>query len=190
MQFTQGQQASLIVLTGRPASGKTTLVRRLAPEIRCPLISRDEIKEGLVNTLENNVSAGFDLNRHVYKTFFETIKFLLNRKITVIAEAAFQHKLWMPELEPLMSIARIRIIYCVIDAQLAKSRFIERAMSDPDREGFHENQTTQSSKEGITIYERDYDPPQLAVPTLSVDTSNGYQPTFEEIISFAKSKHP
>ena len=42
----------LIVVTGRPAAGKTTLAHTLAQAIRCPLISRDEIKEGysVVNT--------------------------------------------------------------------------------------------------------------------------------------------
>jgi len=43
-------KARLIVVTGRPGSGKTTLAHTLAKAIHCPLISRDEIKEGLVNT--------------------------------------------------------------------------------------------------------------------------------------------
>jgi len=41
----------LIVVTGRPASGKTTLSRILSAEIKCPLLSRDEFKEGYINTI-------------------------------------------------------------------------------------------------------------------------------------------
>jgi dephospho-CoA kinase len=41
---------TLIVVTGRPGSGKTTLTRTLAPLVRCPVVSRDELKEGFVHT--------------------------------------------------------------------------------------------------------------------------------------------
>lgn len=37
----------LIVITGPPASGKTTLARALAPELGLPLLSKDDFKERL-----------------------------------------------------------------------------------------------------------------------------------------------
>ena len=40
----------LIVVTGRPGAGKTTLAARLSEEWCLPLVSRDRIKEGLVHT--------------------------------------------------------------------------------------------------------------------------------------------
>ncbi len=58
----------LIVVTGRPGSGKTTLAHKLAREIWCPVISRDEIKEGLVNTLTDEQQQATNLNKHVYGT--------------------------------------------------------------------------------------------------------------------------
>ena len=39
-----------IIVTGRPGSGKTTLSKKLARRLWMPVISRDEIKEGYVNT--------------------------------------------------------------------------------------------------------------------------------------------
>ena len=39
-----------IIVTGRAGSGKTTLARKLGERLHMPLISRDEIKEGYVNT--------------------------------------------------------------------------------------------------------------------------------------------
>ncbi|MBX2997253.1 MAG: AAA family ATPase [Caldilineaceae bacterium] len=41
----------IILVTGAPASGKTTLSRRLATNLRLPLIARDDVKETLFNTL-------------------------------------------------------------------------------------------------------------------------------------------
>jgi predicted kinase len=124
---------SLIVVTGRPGSGKTSLVHPLARAICCPAICRDEIKEGLVNTTGETGNPADDIARKVYETFFDTIKLLLSRRITLVAEAAFQHKVWAPRLEPLREIARIRIVLCTIDPELARSRHIERSLADPER---------------------------------------------------------
>ncbi len=175
---------NLIVVTGRPGSGKTTLAHTLAQSVRCPLISRDEFKEGIVNTIKNSESTSTDdLNLYVYNIFFETIEFLLGKSITLVIEAAFQHKLWAPRLEPLKKVARIRLICCSINSELAYSRFTQRGLADPARAQFHDNWVAQTSKE--EFLSRSYQPPELDVPTLTVDTSNGYQPIFEEIVSFA-----
>src|SRR5579859_5411354 len=41
----------LLVITGRPASGKTTLARQLAVDLRLPLIHKDGLKESLYDSL-------------------------------------------------------------------------------------------------------------------------------------------
>src|SRR5438046_2072899 len=50
MQDTTTAKPVLIVVTGQPGSGKTTLALPLSQALRCPRISRDEIKEGLIRT--------------------------------------------------------------------------------------------------------------------------------------------
>jgi predicted kinase len=45
------KQTTLLVISGLPASGKTTLARRLAAELRLPLVGRDDIKERLFERL-------------------------------------------------------------------------------------------------------------------------------------------
>jgi predicted kinase len=41
----------LVIILGRPASGKTTLARRLAGELSVPILSKDDIKEALFDVL-------------------------------------------------------------------------------------------------------------------------------------------
>ena len=41
----------LIIVSGPPASGKTTLSRRLAADLRLPLVQRDSFKEIMFDTL-------------------------------------------------------------------------------------------------------------------------------------------
>ena len=187
-QTPQPPHPSLIVITGRPGSGKTSLAHALARAIRCPAISRDEIKEGFVNTTGQTGGVGApsdDIARQVYDAFFDTLNLLLNHRITLVAEAAFQHKVWAPKLQPLPEIARIRIVLCSIDPELARSRHIARGLADPARERFHGDAAVQAARQGRELPIGDYDPPHLDVPTLTVDTSNGYQPAFQSIVSFA-----
>ncbi|MEX0884900.1 MAG: AAA family ATPase [Phycisphaeraceae bacterium] len=180
-------QPTLVIVTGRPGSGKTTLAHALAREVRCPALCRDELKEGLVNTAGDHDQLGKDANWHIYETFFATIELLMDRGITLVAEAAFQHKLWAPKLEPHVGRWRMRLIVCTIDGKLARTRFIERGVADPLRERFHGDRAVRAHREGVELPIGEYDPPQLPVPTLSVDTTVEYSPPLSDILKFVRA---
>lgn len=175
-------------MTGRPGSGKTKLAHRLAEAVRCPAICRDEVKEGLVNALGPVSECSEDLQRQAYDAFFDTIELLLKQRVTLIAEAAFQHERWAQRLEPLQQIAGIRIILCTVAPQLARARHIARGFADPERERFHGDRPVVAAREGHELPIGEYDPPRLDVPTLLVDTTDGYEPAFEAIVSFALAR--
>ena len=160
--------------------------------MRCPTISRDEIKEGLVNATGEARELGGDVQLHASNAFFDTVKLLLTRRVTVVAEAAFQHKVWAPRLEPLLEIAHVRIVLCDIGPELALARQVERGQVDPARARFHDDRAARLAQAGHDAGELptgSYDPPRLNVPTLAVDTSNGYHPTFDTIVAFARARH-
>ncbi len=177
-------QPALIVVAGPPGAGKTTLAHALARAVRCPAVSRDEIKEGLVRTADDGGEPGAELQRHATDAFFDALALLLGRGVTVVAEAAFQHKVWAPRLEPLRAIARVRVVLCELDAERAHARRVARGLGDPERAWFHPELAGRERPAG------DYDPPRLEVPTLRVDTSDGYRPAFEAIVEFARGRLP
>lgn len=176
----------LIVVTGRPASGKTTLAHVLAKEIKCPLLSRDELKEGYLNTIELHHNELSDVvNRDIYETFFQAIELLISKGISIIIEAAFQHKLWEPGLSHYLNKAEVRIIICTINHDIAKSRFINRVINDPGREKYHGEKLVGISRETASLIEQ-YETLEMPAPTLQVDTTNEYIPGIREIINFIK----
>jgi len=171
----------LVIVTGRPASGKSTLSRLLAREIKCPLISRDEIKEGYVNTLgSSHNQLGDDANWHVYETFFDAIDLLTARNISVVAEAAFQHTLWTPRLSALQDKASIKIILCNASPELTRQRFMQRLTTDPTRQKFH--------GDAPNSFAGTYEPLSMNVPTLAVDTAQDYRPDIDNIVAFLLEK--
>jgi len=175
----------VIVVTGRPGSGKTTLAHALATRIACPALCRDEFKEGYVHTLGGmHASLGQDLNLRLYTIFFETVDFVVSKGVSIVIEAAFQHKVWAPKLTHLAEIARVAIVVCTVDPNLARSRFIERNVADPSRERFHGDNAVHAAKDGIELQVMQYEPPEMDLPTLTVDTTDGYKPTLEQIAAF------
>ena len=176
----------LIIITGRPASGKSTLAETLAKEINCPLISRDTLKAGYINTigvehehLDN--SAAMD----VYDAFFEVIGLLISKKISVIVEAAFQNHLWQPQLLLLQDVADMRIIICDITPDLAKTRFADRRLNDPTRDRFH-GDSLLVEKGGI--HTDTFEHLNMDAPILKVDTTGHYMPDVQQILDFINKR--
>jgi predicted kinase len=113
MALVSANVPTLVVVSGPAGSGKTTLAHRLAPAVACPAIIRDEIKEGMAHTARNyKPEVADDLALRASSAFFEALRFLIERGVTVVAEAAFQDHVWTPNLVPLALLAEIRVIQC------------------------------------------------------------------------------
>ena len=70
----------LLVVTGRPGAGKTTLAERLSREWYLPLVSRDRIKEGYVHTQQKgHDELPENANLIANNAFFDTVACLLDR---------------------------------------------------------------------------------------------------------------
>ena len=175
----------LIVVTGRPGSGKTTLAHALANAVHCPAFCRDEFKEGFVNTHNTTHDAlGNDANRHVYETFFPSGRVGGFQRHSLIIEAAFQHALWVPKLEPLQELSRMSLVICTVDPGTARARFLQRRQADPARVRFHGDRAAQAAPEEVPALVANYNPPRLSAPTLPVDTTDGYRPGMDAIVAF------
>jgi len=173
----------LIVVTGRPGAGKTTFSKELGKQLFFPVISRDELKEGYVHTFgKRHTELPKDTNKIVTEIFFETMNYLLSANVSLIVEAAFQHKVWETKLNILKEKARIVILICKAENdRICLERFLKRGFENPMREYFHGDKGVALARNGIQLNVSQYDEPHLDFPTIHIDTTSTYKPSMEEI---------
>ena len=99
------------------------MAHELARAIRCPAICRDEIKEGMVHATGSfEASPGDPHTLRTLPLFFAVLRVLLEGGVTVVAEAAFQDKVWTPNLKRLAHVANLRIVQCHTDPDVVTRR--------------------------------------------------------------------
>lgn len=167
-----------IIITGRAGAGKTTLSKKLGQKLWMPVISRDEIKEGYVNTYGvKHDELSSETDGIVTNFFFDIVCQYLAGNVSVIIEAAFQHGVWEPRMPRILELASPFIIICTIDAEIAAQRHLQRGLAYPKRTFYHEDKR-------VSLYlatgdigtPRPYVAPKFDVPTLFVSTENDYSP--------------
>jgi predicted kinase len=172
---------TLVVVSGPAGTGKTTLAHELARAIGCPAICRDEIKEGMVHAVGEFQPARADpLTVRTLGVFFDVVRTLLSAGVTVVAEAAFQDKVWTPNLEPLSGLARLCVVQCHTDAAVARERVQRRAASRTA----HADETVLEDGDYFDRFVR----LASAAPAITVDTTNGYEPDIRAVVAFINGK--
>lgn len=178
---------TLVIISG-PAggAGKTTIAHKLAPLLGCPAICRDEIKEGMVYGTQGYVPRDGDaITMRTFDTFFAVLNVLLHAGVTIVAEASFQDHVWRPRLEPLAELAKLTVVQCVVDQATARRRARHRDTHDPRRVA---HLRTALRPEGTPHPFDNFVRLDLSVPSIFVDTTDGYDPPLSEIVSFIEQQ--
>lgn len=179
----------MVIISGAPGSGKTTLARQVAHALGCPLISRDEINEGIFHTFNHdlNIASKDRVARITFDAFFRTIELLLSASVSIVADAAFQNHKWLLGLERLETEANTRVIHCETDPDLARRRLSERNINAPDTPGSRRAGRARRIDANGQPAPAGFQRLALPVPTLRVTTTDGYDPGLDEIVTFVRA---
>ncbi len=156
-----------------PCSGKTSIARQLAYSLRMPLISKDDIKERLFDTLGwSDREWSKKLGGATFELIFYLIQQGLSTGVSLMAEAPFYAKFHQGKLQQMQVEHPFRslIIECTADSRTLLERFIQRSQSGQRHPG-HVDHTSYAEAADTFFGERPR-PVELGGRYIQVDTTD------------------
>jgi predicted kinase len=178
----------LVVVSGKPGSGKSTLAQRLGDRARLwlPVVSHDALRSALRQPVGPDDDRGAVPVQHSVGLFYETLRHHLAAGASVIADFSWRRGLSETDLGRVAALARPVDVHCHVPVEVAHRRFLERERAlhpgVPPEEG-PAGQIVRQMADGAFPWEI-FDPLDLAMPRIVVDTTDGYRPGLAEIARF------
>jgi predicted kinase len=180
----------LVIVSGAPASGKSTLAPLLAERLPLPLLSKDrswQIIAGAfdVQTREQSqalIGPGFEI-------YYGLISELLQAGVGLVAECNFHRGVSEPQLAPVARLGTPVIVHCQTSRELSVRRFIARhEEGQPERRYAFDGYRIDLIRAGQAVDSWEAaEPVEIGAPVLRVDTTDGYAPDLDGIVAFIRA---
>ena len=180
---------NIVVITGPPGAGKTTLARKISEALSLPLLVKDDIKDVVFDGLG---WSDREWSKRVGGTSFEVMYRLLEvqlaSRVSVVVETAFVPNIDGPRLRELQKKFPFNPIQIVVTAnfEVLFDRFSERATSG-DRHPGHVDETVNRD----SFLKRFSEMPYTALPidgtVIEVDSTDFGRLDVDEIVGRLKS---
>jgi len=165
----------LVLISGSPGSGKSTLGRQLSELLRLPHLNRDEIWSGLRFTHRRGASDGV-LSRGIVAEY-GALEHLLAVGVSLIADRTLYRGEFEANVRRLQDLAQVVNVH--VRSSHAQQRFEERerAVEQSVEEFDRKMRKVQEIREVVS------NPLDLSCSVIEVPNEDGFQPSVEQIAS-------
>lgn len=185
-------QKALILVSGHPAAGKSTLAKKISEELNIPLVSPDAIKETMWDNMgwDHDVENWHKFGGTSYELMYLFIHSLLSREKSVIVDANFSPEKANSRLKEIKK--KYGCVLLQINCSCSKEeiikRFKERLKSNEYHSG-HKHGITKIYSEGDVYSRIEKGNYKLDIDgkTFEVDTTNPEKIDYKKIFEFIKN---
>ena len=179
----------LVIVSGPPATGKTTLGRKLACALGLFMLGKDDIKEHLGDVLPaRSLADSKALGAAAYELLFHLVGDALESDISVLMETPLYREFHDQQVQDLVSRARALCIHCYAPQEVAATRFRQRYdRGERHLVHFDAEQPFITGAVSDAEWDRRACPLDLSIPTLVLDTANGYLDDLDPVLRFIRS---
>jgi predicted kinase len=176
-----GVEPRLVLVAGAPGAGKSTLAKMIAADLRMALLSKDTVKEALGDAVAvESVDRNRDLGRAAVAVLYALVRDQLDVGESVVVDHAFHQNL-AGEVAPLVERSDAVLVHCRAPDDVLAQRVADRQQRG-DRHAVH------FDDERMPFRSDTYGVMELEVPTLFVDTEDGYHPDYPTILNFVETR--
>lgn len=165
---------TLVIITGMPGTGKTTLGHALSQKYNLPLISKDALKERMFDTLGSSDKAwSLKVSAASHRIMDYFLAELFSAGHSVIVESNFKHDIDSERFRALQRHYNLKLvqILCYADGEVVFDRFATRIANAERHEGHVELPLEQIHSEFVAANGRD-NPLDIEGTTIELDTSD------------------
>lgn len=178
MAARQPTKPVLLLVSGAPGSGKTTLAERLATVLALPHLNKDAIRDAMRFTF---VTASTHED-HVWAALYTTLETWLGRGISAVTDfTTYRGRTDVELSRRITPLADLITVHCRAEGALDRFavRIADHPHFAPDSLRVAEGRAQAQATWGETAV-----PLNLGRPTLEVDTTAGYSPDLAEITAW------